>query len=164
MGRPGSLTVDRERHPQVTLRAARDEDSASLLAWRNDADAVRFSISGRAVTVEEHQRWFSGIVDDPERTRLWIAEQHDEPVGQVRIDIDAGIGTVSIAVDPGHRGRGVGTAMLRALTASVHTGDAPRQLVALVRSDNPASLHAFEAAAFHRVAGGVGDFLRLEWP
>jgi len=158
------LTADRERHSQVTLRPARDDDSASLLAWRNDPDAVRFSVSGRAVTAEEHQRWFSRVVDDPERTRLWIAEQQDEPVGQVRIDINAGVGTVSIAVDPGHRGRGVGTAMLRALTETVNAGGAPRHLIALVRSDNTASLHAFEAATFHRVAGGDRDFLQLEWP
>lgn len=137
---------------------------ASLFAWRNDPDAVRFSISGRAVTADEHKRWLGRVLDDPASTRLWIAEQHGEPIGQVRLDISAGVGTVSIAVDPGRRGRGVGTAMLRALTASVHAGDGPRHLVALVRSDNPASLHAFEAATFHRVAGDDGDFLRLEWP
>jgi RimJ/RimL family protein N-acetyltransferase len=164
MGRSGSLSADRERHPQVTLRAARDDDSASLLAWRNDPDAVRFSVSGRPVTVEEHQRWFSRVVGDPERARLWIAEQGNEAVGQVRVDINAGVGTVSIAVDSGHRGRGVGTAMLRALTESVRTGGGPLHLVALVRADNTASLHAFEAATFHRVAGGDDDFLQLEWP
>ncbi len=157
------MTDPGESHSEVTLRSARDDDSASLRAWRNDPDAVRYSVSRRAVTIAEHERWFRRVQDDSDRFRVWIAEQHGERVGQVRIDITGEAGTVSIAVAPTHRGHGVGTAMLRALTESVHAEGAPRVLIALVRSDNAASLRAFEAATFHRVAG-EGDLVHLEWP
>ena len=53
MGRPGALTAEPRNRSQVTLRAAREEDSEMLLALRNDPDAVRFSVSGRGVTAED---------------------------------------------------------------------------------------------------------------
>jgi UDP-2,4-diacetamido-2,4,6-trideoxy-beta-L-altropyranose hydrolase len=163
MGRPGPLTAEQRHLPQVRLRPAQEEDSARLLALRNDPDAVGFSVSGRAVTVEEHERWFRRVRDDPAHHRLWIAEQGGEPVGQVRVDITGGTGTVSIAVEAGHRGRGVGTSMLQAVVAQVGVEGAPSRLTSVVRSDNAASLRAFAAAGFRQVATGA-EFLELEWP
>ena len=162
MGRPGPLTAERQR-PQVTLRPAGEADSTLLLALRNDADAVSFSVTGRAVTIEEHERWFRTVRDDPAHHRLWIAEQDGEPVGQVRIDIAGETGTVSIAVQPGHRGHGLGTAMLHAIMGTVVADGVPARLTATVRDDNTASIRAFAAAEFRQVATG-GSFLEFEWP
>jgi len=157
------LTAEPRNRPQVTLRAAREEDSEMLMALRNDPDAVRFSVTGRAVTSDEHERWFRRVRSDPSRCRLWIAEDGATPVGQVRVDLKGDSGTVSIAVGPGHRGRGVGTAMLRAVVVRAGSDGAPSRLTAVVRSDNAASLHAFAAAGFRRIGEG-GEFQDLEWP
>jgi UDP-2,4-diacetamido-2,4,6-trideoxy-beta-L-altropyranose hydrolase len=157
------LTAQARDRPQVTLRAAREEDSEMLMALRNDSDAVRFSVSGRAVSSEEHEHWFRVVRSDPSRCRIWIAEDGIEPVGQVRVDLNGNSGTVSITVAAEHRGRGIGTSMLKAVIAKAGTAGAPPRLNALVRSDNAASLHAFAAAGFRRVGEG-SDFLELEWP
>src|ERR1700730_14295580 len=101
--------------PIVTLRSARDDDAERILEWRNDADAIRFSVSGRRVTGEDHARWFATRRHDP-RVHLWIAEVDGTAVGQVRFDEEAdGVGVVSIAVAPAHRRRGVGSEMLRGI-------------------------------------------------
>jgi len=163
MGRPGPLTHEPRHLPQVRLRPALENDSAMLLALRNDPDAVGFSVSGRAVTVAEHERWFRRVRDDPAHHRLWIAEEDGRPVGQVRVDVTGDIGTVSIGVAAGHRGRGVGTSMLHAVVAKVGVDAAPSRLTAVVRPDNPASLRAFAAAGFRRVAAGA-ELVELEWP
>jgi RimJ/RimL family protein N-acetyltransferase len=157
------LTAEQRHGPQVTLRAAREEDSELLMELRNDPDAVRFSVSGSAVTREEHERWFTRVRTDPSGCRVWIAEDMGEPVGQVRVDISGGSGTVSIAVGADHRGRGLATAMLKALVVKVGVEDAPSRLTAVVRSDNTASLRAFAAAGFRHVASGA-EFLEFEWP
>jgi len=96
-----------------------------LMALRNDPDAVRFSVTGRAVTSEEHERWFRTVRSDPSRCRIWIAEDGSTPVGQLRVDLDGDSGTVSIAVAADHRGRGIGTAMLRALVIKAGAEGAP---------------------------------------
>lgn len=134
-----------------------------LMRLRNDPDAVRFSVSGRAVTPEEHERWFSAMRGDPSRCRIWIAEDGAATVGQVRVDLNGDCGVVSIAVGVDHRGRGIGTAMLKAVVAQVGVDGAPSRLTAVVRSDNAASLHAFAAAGFRRGVNGT-EFLEFEWP
>jgi UDP-2,4-diacetamido-2,4,6-trideoxy-beta-L-altropyranose hydrolase len=148
----------------VTLRPASEEDCALVMAWRNDPASVRFSVTGRAVSAEEHQRWFAGILEAGSRTRLWIGEEDGVPVGQVRIDAGDAGGTVSIAVAAEHRGRGIGTAMLRSLVGEVVRAALPRPLTAVVRPDNVASLRAFEAAGFHTAGSATSEFVHLQWP
>src|SRR5487761_22820 len=113
MGRPGPLTAGEPR-AEVTLRPATEDDSDVLLEWRNDPEAIRFSVSGRGVTPAEHREWLSGRLAHP-GSRLWIAEQAGTAVGQVRVDMEDGIGTVSVAVAPSQRGLGLGSAVLQAM-------------------------------------------------
>jgi UDP-2,4-diacetamido-2,4,6-trideoxy-beta-L-altropyranose hydrolase len=148
------------RRPEVTLRPAREDDAARVMEWRNDDDAVRFSVTGRAVLEAEHRPWFSSQLSDG-RVRLWIAEQGDSPVGQVRLDVAEGTGTVSIAVAREHRGRGIAVAMLRAVIEAAGGDDDLRTLKALTHPGNTASLGAFERAGFRRLGVLDGGFVVL---
>jgi RimJ/RimL family protein N-acetyltransferase len=161
MGRPGPLTTPERPEVWLTLRPATAEDAATLLVWRNDPEAVRFSVTGRGVTPDEHAAWLARRLGDP-TTRLWIAEEDASPVGQVRVDTEDGVGTVSIAIAPGQRGRGLGTAALRAMVGEVERGPVPMRLRALVHTGNPGSMRAFELAGFHRLERREGEFIVLE--
>jgi UDP-2,4-diacetamido-2,4,6-trideoxy-beta-L-altropyranose hydrolase len=161
MGRPGSLTTGDNERAQVTLRPATDRDAGLLIEWRNDPDAIRFSVTGRGVTPDEHRHWLSARLADPS-TRLWIAEQGGTPVGQVRVDMAAGTGTVSVGIAPAHRGRGIGSAVLQAMVIEIERETVARELRAIVNADNPASIRAFERAGFHRGGRDEPGFLVLE--
>ncbi len=160
MGRPDPLTAGQPR-AEVTLRRATDDDSDVLLAWRNDPEAIRFSVSGRGVTPAEHGEWLSVRLADP-GTRLWIAEQAGAPVGQVRVDMEDGIGTVSVAVAPSQRGLGLGSAVLQAMVVEMEREAGVRMLRALAHAENTASIRAFERAGFHREGRHEPDFIVLE--
>jgi RimJ/RimL family protein N-acetyltransferase len=161
MGRPGSLTAGGHQRTEVTLRPATTDDAGRLLDWRNDPEAVRFSVSGRQVTPGEHREWLSARLADPS-THLWIAEQAGDAVGQVRVDVLDGTGTVSVAIAPSQRGRGFGSAVLVAMVVEMNRlGDAPT-LRALAHAENTASIRAFERAGFHRLARHEGEFAVLE--
>jgi RimJ/RimL family protein N-acetyltransferase len=150
------LTAQGQPGVTVALRAANAADSARLLEWRNDPDAVTFSVSRRRVDPAEHARWLASRLAEPE-PRLWIAEEDGVPVGQVRVDVRDGVGTVSVAVAPDNRGRGLGSAMLGAMVAQVAGDGAISVLQALVRPDNAASLRAFEKVGFRvQEPGGHG--------
>ncbi len=149
MGRPGPLTAGDRPRPRVTLRPATERDAGLLLAWRNDPDAVRFSVTGLQVSPAEHDAWFSRRIADP-GTRLWIAEEGGMAVGQVRVDVTRAVGTVSIGVAPGHRGRGLGTVILLAMIDAIERDGSVRTLRALVHPENAASNRAFERAGFQR--------------
>jgi RimJ/RimL family protein N-acetyltransferase len=143
------------------LRPATGQDSSRLLEWRNDPDAVRFSITRRAVTAAEHKRWLAASLEDTD-VHLWIAEQAGVPVGQIRVDMDRGTGLVSIAVAPEHRGRGLAAVILNAMVAEVGRSGAVRKLRAHVDPDNPASLRAFNKAGFRSLLKHEEGFVVLE--
>ncbi len=148
------------QRPAVTLRPARTDDAGRVMEWRNDGDAVRFSVSGRAVSAAEHQRWFTAMLASGD-VRLWIAEEAGDAVGQVRLDVSDGTGTVSIAVAREHRGRGLAVTMLRTLIEVVAADGELRRLEALTHPDNTSSLRAFERAGFRRRDARQGGFLVL---
>jgi UDP-2,4-diacetamido-2,4,6-trideoxy-beta-L-altropyranose hydrolase len=148
------------QRPAVRLRPARTADADRVMEWRNDGDAVRFSVTGRPVSKAEHRRWFTALLAD-RHVRLWIAEEAGVAVGQVRLDVTDGTGTVSIAVAREHRGRGMAVSMLRAMIEVVAADGDLRRMTALIHPDNAASLRAFERAGFRRVGAPNGGFLVL---
>lgn len=134
---------------RVWLRPALPDDSAAVLAWRNDPASVAASLSQRPVPVGEHERWYASALGSM-RTRIWIGELDGEPVGQVRVDVESGVGVVSITVAPSHRGRGLSAPLLDELVAAV--GPQVLSLVAFVVPGNDRSRRAFERAGFEVVA------------
>lgn len=134
-------------------------DAGFLLALRNDPDSVRWSRSGRPVDRGEHESWFASVLDDP-ATRIWVAREDGRPVGQVRVDVEAGAGAVSISVDPSSRGRGVASRMLGHLVAALGADEQVHALVAEVREGNEASSRAFERVGF-TPSGREGGFLLM---
>jgi RimJ/RimL family protein N-acetyltransferase len=151
---------EHDRSSGLRLRPVAPADCDFLLRLRNECEAVRFSASGRTVTPEEHARWFAEHLDRPS-SRMWIGQIENERIGQVRIDVTAAVGEVSVAVDPAQRGRGYGVGMIRALLAAVRQDHQVTQLRATVHGANIASLRAFEACGFRRIADD--GFTRLGW-
>ncbi len=145
---------------ELVLRPAEGADAGRVLAWRNDADSVRWSASGRAVDSIEHARWYTGAIDDPGR-RIWIGEVDGEAVGMVRVDVQSGVGTVSVTAAPAMRGRGYGTALVRALDRAVREDCQVRALVAHVRPANTASMRAFTAAGYESAGVAPDGLVRL---
>jgi spore coat polysaccharide biosynthesis protein SpsF len=143
-------TVGRRFAPapdEIHLRPATAADQALLLTLRNDPDAVRFSRSRRQVDKDEHAEWLRRRLHDP-ATRIWLGTRAGDPIGMVRVDVEGGIGTVSIAVDRRHRGQGLGTALLCRLVADLADDQQIVGFVASVRSDNTASRRAFAHVGF----------------
>jgi pseudaminic acid synthase len=137
----------------ITLRTATSEDSARLLAWRNDPHTREMSITADEVTLEKHEAFMAHALAGTDRW-LFIAEHAGQPVGTVRLDA-AGTACfeVSLTVAPGERGKGYSTAMLRAAESEVKQRGGIR-MIAVLKPSNVASRKTFEAAGYH-------DFVEL---
>jgi RimJ/RimL family protein N-acetyltransferase len=132
----------------VSLRSATSEDSARLLAWRNDALTREMSIDQKETAREEHDAWFTRSLASDERDLL-IAEHEGSPVGTVRLDARAhGESEVSLTVAPEHRGRGFSASMLRAVETFARDQGVIR-LVATIRARNDRSVRAFKSAGYY---------------
>jgi predicted dehydrogenase/RimJ/RimL family protein N-acetyltransferase len=148
--------------PAVELRAARREDAELLLAWRNDADTRRWSLSSQEIAPEQHRRWLERVLSE-DSAQLWVIEDGARPVGQVRVDAgDDGAGQVHIALAPQARGRGIGAAALTQACARALAQPRVRGLHARVKQGNEASLRAFDRAGFRAVGAVQDGVIRLQ--
>ena len=121
------------------LRPATIDDAKILFRWRND-DLTRLqSVNRSEISWDEHRAWVAAKLAD-ESCSLLIAEM-GEPLGTVRLErtCENGLaGTIlSWTVSPLMRGRGVGTAIVRAakpaglVWAYIKSGNAASRSIAL---------------------------------
>jgi RimJ/RimL family protein N-acetyltransferase len=127
--------------PSLILRKATEADALEVLAWRNDPLTRAMSRTHEEVSQAAHLAWFARVLADP-RAILLIGELAGEKVGMVRFDCGAET-EVSINLNPAHRSRGLGYALLSQALAW-----APGEVVAEIRDENLASQQLFERAGF----------------
>lgn len=137
----------------IRLRRARAEDCQQIHAWRNHPDTRRHARDPAPIEYAAHERWFAQVLADPDR-ELLVAEQDGRPLGVLRYDIRAGVGSVSIYLVPGLAGQGWGRRVLLAAERWLEV-ERPDVTVceAEVLAENAPSLALFQMAGFrpHRI-------------
>ncbi len=136
---------------QLAMRRATLADSRAIWELANDPDVRAASFSSTPIPWGTHQQWLLGKISS-QRDALYLGEGPDhELIGQVRFSWDAG-GTaeIGVSVAKSSRNAGWGSALIcRAMDEIV--AHAPiRTVVAYIKSDNRASVGAFEKAGFKR--------------
>jgi UDP-4-amino-4,6-dideoxy-N-acetyl-beta-L-altrosamine N-acetyltransferase len=72
----------------ISLRDIRPDDKEQVFQWRNLPEVAKYMYTDHVITPEEHNRWFSGLFNDPSR-KYWIITLEQEDVGLVNIyDLD----------------------------------------------------------------------------
>jgi UDP-2,4-diacetamido-2,4,6-trideoxy-beta-L-altropyranose hydrolase len=134
---------------QLVFRTAEIADAEQLLKWRNEPAARLASFRSEEVQPAGHQSWLAKTLAN-RLIDLWIVEVDDEPIGQVRFDFDSTSESAKISVSLAleHRKRGLGTALIEAACRKTFMNDDVEEIVALIKSDNQASLNAFRKAGF----------------
>ncbi len=138
-----------ENAQNIILRKARQEDIDFLRNLRNEPDVYRYSRQAREASREEHAAWFSKINEAGGETELFIIQDGQIPVGQVRVDLcGAGEAEISISVSQEFRGNGFAARAVELLIARVVAAGDANRLVATVHEDNAASARLFEKLGF----------------
>lgn len=123
----------------LSFRPARMDDAEMLLEWRNDPRTRENSHDMHELLLADHLKWLEAALANSSRT-LRIAEVDSCPVGTIRTDeMGDGALLLSWTVAPQHRGRGIGTQMVRTfgeafegvLTAEVLQWNSPSIRIAL---------------------------------
>ncbi|MEO0651538.1 MAG: GNAT family N-acetyltransferase [Planctomycetota bacterium] len=131
------------------LRPAEEKDLGTLWVWGNDPQALAASTRSEPFDFADHERWFRARLRDA-RAQTLIAERGGNPVAVARLDPAEraeGAYTVSINVDPGARGMGVGRKTLEALSDQARRLGAT-ELHATILPVNQASRRCFEAVGY----------------
>jgi UDP-2,4-diacetamido-2,4,6-trideoxy-beta-L-altropyranose hydrolase len=141
----------------IRLRPVAEADAALLLAWRQHPDTRQWANNREPPAWLGCAAWGHRRLSDPEYL-TYIAVQGRHPVGVIVLEDKGAEWELSIAVAPGLRGHGIGTAMLTALN-HLHP---ERSIFATVLSDNDVSHRLFRSAGWR--AEAAGRYLRACGP
>jgi UDP-2,4-diacetamido-2,4,6-trideoxy-beta-L-altropyranose hydrolase len=128
----------------IGLRLAGPADGGLMYDWQCNPRTRRYARNSAPPSPEEHARWLSEVLNDPNRVLMMVCEE-GSPIGVLRFDaLQNGAREVSIYMKPNIQGRGYGRRSLvlgRKLFSNI-------TIEAEILPGNIASRRAFEAAGF----------------
>ena len=136
------------------IRLARAEDAARWLDIRNDLEARFWSGGHPPITDSAHAEWFAHALTNPrehlvvleESNNLYgVKQQPGRVIGYGRLQE---VGLVSVAIEEGARGHGLGGAVLLELETVARNAGLPHVL-AVIHPSNMRSMRAFMRAGYH---------------
>lgn len=97
---------------KIEMRRANEMDSEQLFNWRNTPRIRSVSRQTGRITWEDHQRWFSNVLDSNNR-ELLIGQSGDLAIGVIRFDKQDEVAEISIYLVPDSNNSGLGLNLLR---------------------------------------------------
>ena len=131
------------------LRKATNEDARLLWEWRNDSLVRETAFDQEFVSWKSHASWFDRKLSSVD-CLIWILQNDDFPVGQVRYDRGGETAELTYSVSHEFRGRGLGTLLLQMSTPLACKELDVAMLVAFVKQDNLPSVRALKRSGFER--------------
>lgn len=146
----------------MDVRSARVRDALVLRRWRNESSVRGWSGNSDVIGFGEHLRWFRHAMTTAGFAILIGVETDGTRVGTVQFREDEPeTWVVSVTVAPDRQGNGYGTSLLTQGEAWLCDHRAVKELLALVRSENAASLRIFAKCGFSREGCDFSGFERL---
>jgi [ribosomal protein S5]-alanine N-acetyltransferase len=141
----------------VVLRAFTDEDAHLAVELGEDSYIPLIGSLPAHPTAQQALEWVRrqrGQLAERQRFSFVIADaESDNAVGAIALglrDLSAGRATAGYAVSPLHRGRGIATSALQALTRFAWTIPALYRVELYIEPWNVSSIHVAEAAGYQR--------------
>jgi RimJ/RimL family protein N-acetyltransferase len=132
----------------LKLRPVSEKDCKLIWKWANDPDVRAVSFSSEPISYEHHVKWFNLKLKDI-RCFFYIAETaNQEPIGQVRYELDGNEATINISIDQHFRGKGYGPSLIQLASKKLFNASAADVIHAYVKAGNELSLRAFKKAGF----------------
>lgn len=98
---------------EFKLRLANSDDALPILAIRNSEAIRNVSFNTGIISEEEHIRWFNQSLQRDDRWILVAESENKKLIGILRYDVISSTALeVSIFLNPGYIGRGIGCTLL----------------------------------------------------
>jgi len=131
----------------IKLRPAVYTDVDSVLSWRNEPATVLNMKTKRLLNFQEHNHWFKKTIIDPKCVFL-IIESGQEPIGQLRYELENQMAKVSINITEKWHGKGVASKAFYLGSVHIKRIDFSKTVFARVLKTNVGSIRAMENASF----------------
>lgn len=130
----------------LNIRKANLKDLQLYFDWANDELVRLNSFYSDEIKFENHVKWFESKINSPE-SLLFVFEIDNEPVGQVRFEIENSNSIIGVSIDEKFRGKGLGVEMLK-MSSNEYFKLYDKPIYAYIRLDNQSSKNIFLKAQF----------------
>ena len=100
------------------LRKATIEDAEDILRWRNDPSSRENSFTKDEIDLDSHMAWFSRKLCEYD-CFMYILMDDQNKAGNIRVDVEDGVGEISYMIAPECRGKGYGKKILELVEPEV---------------------------------------------
>lgn len=136
------------REKQTFLRQVDKNDAELLYIWRNDAEVRKNSFSEERIEFQTHLNWLGKTLKRKD-VLFYILVEDGNNIGQIRLNIENGIGIISYSIDNMYRNDGYGTKMLQLVEETIQKENLDLSgLQGLVKTSNIGSQKAFEKMGY----------------
>ncbi|WP_196595130.1 GNAT family N-acetyltransferase [Pectinatus frisingensis] len=129
---------------QYYLRSTTLEDIMLLYRWRNELSVRKSAFRSDFVAFGEHKKWLQNSLKNGNR-KIYILMLRQSALGQVRIDIENGVGVIDYSIDKKYRGKGLGKIILQLLEQKVLSEKKCNTLIGYVKKENVISNKIFKS-------------------
>lgn len=131
----------------LSFRYAEEKDVRLYYKWATDPDVRQNSFNSKAISWEEHVKWFNTRIADKD-CLIYLFLDDDVPAGQVRIENQKGEHVISISVDAAFRRKGLSFRMVEMACKDYFAKTNAKNIVAYIKRNNQPSIHLFRKAGF----------------
>lgn len=131
------------------LRKVQPTDLDLLFQWANDSTVRQNAFHTEQIPYENHVKWFTKMMAD-ESVHQYILCEGEEPIGQIRLNIEGNEALIDYSISAEHRGRGYGSKLLQLMKNQIVTDKISGviKMTGQVKYENFASARAFEKCGF----------------
>ncbi len=131
----------------LKLRWAAVSDCACIWEWSNDPITRQASLHPEPIAWKNHEVWFLSKLASPQ-TRYYIALDQDQPIGEIRFDLEGQEAVVSITLASAYRGQGYAATLIRLGVDQLMAETEIAVIQAFIKPTSIASIRAFQKAGF----------------
>lgn len=130
----------------MKFRKAIEADVKVLFDWANDLDVRQNAINSQLITWEVHEKWFQNRLESS-TSKIFIFLIDEQPIGQVRFELEKNQWLIDYSIDKLYRGKGLGKLMLKEILSYFKTRE---PIIAYVKIENIVSAKIFNSLDFVR--------------
>jgi RimJ/RimL family protein N-acetyltransferase len=135
----------------LRLRQADIDDKDLLYKWANDKEVRKNAFNSEPIPYENHVKWFNMVMKDDSILQFVLCDEN-EPIGQIRLNIEGEKAYIDYSISHDKRGLGLGKIIIKLLIKELsHKHSTIKTLIGQVKYENPVSAKVFENCNFTRI-------------
>jgi UDP-2,4-diacetamido-2,4,6-trideoxy-beta-L-altropyranose hydrolase len=134
----------------INLRKVVSKDLSLCYKWANDPVVRAQSFNSNEIAITDHEEWFNSKLRDP-HCFFYLLELQEEPIAQIRFQVESNEAIVGFLIDSKYRGQGLGSMVLsKGIERFLNDYKNKIQIVGYVKKQNIASHRSFEKLSFRK--------------